>query len=173
MSKHEFVYQSVRRLICESDSIDLLVMGRPEGPGCYCFTNNVLKECFSDLIPKYDFTVIDNEAGMEHLSRKVIPSADILVLVSDPTVIGIRTASRLRALSEEVGMDVKRTVLVINNVIGISDTLTDEARTAGFTEMFIIPRDEMISTTAMETAELRIPENSEFGKAVMKLMSVL
>jgi CO dehydrogenase maturation factor len=173
MSKHEFVYQSVRRLICESDKVDLLVMGRPEGPGCYCFTNNVLKECFSDLIPKYDFTVIDNEAGMEHLSRKVIPSADVLVLVSDPTVIGIRTASRLMSLTEEVGMDVKRTVLVINNVTETSDTLMNEARTAGFTETVIIPHDEIISRTAMETAELNIPENSEFGKAVMSLISIL
>ena len=173
MSKHEFTYQSVRRLVTESDKIDLLVMGRPEGAGCYCFTNNVLKECFSDLIPKYDFTVIDNEAGMEHLSRKVIPMVDVLILVSDPTVIGIRTASRLMMISKEVGISVKKTVLVINNISGVSDTLMKEAQAAGFTEAVTIPHDDMISKTAMETTELNIPYDSKFGKAVTSLISVL
>jgi CO dehydrogenase maturation factor len=173
MSKHEFTYQSVRRLVAESDRIDLLVMGRPEGAGCYCFTNNVLKECLSDLVPKYDFTVIDNEAGMEHLSRKVIPEADVLILVSDPTVIGIRTASRLTELSKEVGINVGKTILVINNASEISDTLMKEAGSAGFTETVVIPHDDMITKAAMETATLSIPDDSEFGKAVASLISVL
>ena len=173
MSKHEFTYQSVRGLVTESDKIDLLVMGRPEGAGCYCFTNNILKECFSDLIPKYDFTVIDNEAGMEHLSRKVIPIVDVLILVSDPTVIGVRTASRLMTLSKEVGISVKRTVLVINNTTEVSETLMKEAGTAGFTNVVTIPHDDAIAKAAMETAELSIPEDSEFGRSVRSLISVL
>jgi len=173
MSKHEFTYQSVRGLITESDKIDLLVMGRPEGAGCYCFTNNVLKECFSDLIPKYDFTVIDNEAGMEHLSRKVIPMVDVLILVSDPTLIGVKTASRLMTLSKEVGISVKKTVLVINNASVVSDTLMNEAKAAGFINVITMPHDEMISKIAMETAELNIPDDSEFGKAVLALISIL
>jgi CO dehydrogenase nickel-insertion accessory protein CooC1 len=76
-------------------------------------------------------------------------------------------------LSKEVGISVKKTVLVINNTTGISDTLMKEAVAAGFTNVVTIPHDDIISKAAMETAELNIPDDSEFGKAVMSLISIL
>ena len=173
MSRHEYMAMSVRRLISETDRIDMLVMGRPEGVGCYCFTNNVLKECFEDIIPKYKYTVIDNEAGMEHLSRKVIPFADVLVIVSDPTMIGIKTAARLKELAEDVKISVKRTILIINNVISDASALQKASETLGFDAVVTLPHDELISKAAMESTELNIPEDSEFGKAVGSLIKVL
>lgn len=173
ISKHEYMTLAVRSLMAETDRMDMLVMGRPEGEGCYCFTNNVLKECFSEIIPKYDFTVIDNEAGMEHLSRKVIPSADVLILVSDPTVIGVRTAERLMGLSREVGIETGKTILVINNSQGIPESLRAEADSCGFDALFEIPHDDLITKTAMESAEVDLPPDSEFARSVEILISAL
>lgn len=173
ISKHEFTSQNVRRLVSESDKIDLLVMGRPEGIGCYCFTNNVLKDCFSDLIPKYEYTVIDNEAGMEHLSRRVIPRADVLLLVSDPTLMGVKTAARLWELSKEVGIDISKVILVINNASDVSDPLVKEAGKMGFSDIVLIPHDNVITKVAMESTELDLPQDSEFVKAVEALISAL
>ena len=173
MSRHEYMAMSVRRLIAESDKVDMLVMGRPEGVGCYCFTNNVLKECFEDIIPKYKFTVIDNEAGMEHLSRKVIPFADNLLIVSDPTLIGIKTAARLKELAKDVKISVEKTILVINNVTSDVSALIKESQSLGFDATVTIPHDDLISKAAMESTELNIPKDSKFGKAVEELITIL
>lgn len=173
ISKHEYMATEVRKLLVETERIDMLVMGRPEGAGCYCFTNNVLKECLSDLIPKYDFTIIDNEAGMEHLSRKVIPYADVLILVSDPTVIGIKTASRLMELAKEVDITVKRTVLAINNVRSGHDELIAMSNGMGFDAVHLLPSDDMISNAAMETAVVDLPSGSKFRDSVIELIGDL
>ena len=173
VSKQEYITTHVRQIMTESDRIDLLVMGRPEGEGCYCFTNDVLRNCFRELIPYYRFTVIDNEAGMEHLSRRVLPKADVMIFVSDPTRIGVRTASRLAALADEVDVKSDRRVLVINNVFGeISDTLLEEAYSS-FDEVFVMPHDDFISEAAMEGEELDVPRDTVFGRSVVRLLEFI
>ena len=174
MSKQDYIALHVRQIMTETDRIDLLVMGRPEGEGCYCFTNDVLKQCFNDLIPKYKYTVIDNEAGMEHLSRRVLPKANIMIVVSDPTKIGVRTATRLSTLADEVHIESDRRILVINNVFGqISDSLTEEAKAAGFDDVFVMPHDDFISESAMEGEELDVPPDTPFGKAMSQLVDLI
>ena len=174
MSKQDYIALHVRQIMTETDRIDLLVMGRPEGEGCYCFTNDVLKQCFNDLIPKYKYTVIDNEAGMEHLSRRVLPKANVMIFVSDPTKIGVRTATRLSTLADEVHIESDRRILVINNVFGqISDSLTEEAKAAGFDDVFVMPHDDFISESAMEGEELDVPPDTSFGKAMSQLVDLI
>ena len=174
MSKQDYIALHVRQIMTETDRIDLLVMGRPEGEGCYCFTNDVLKQCFNDLIPKYKYTVIDNEAGMEHLSRRVLPKANVMIFVSDPTRIGVRTASRLSTLADEVHIESDRRILVINNVFGqIADSLMEEARAAGFDDVFVMPHDDFISESAMEGEELDVPADTPFGRAMSQLVDLI
>ena len=174
VSKQDYITMHIRQIMTETDRVDLLVMGRPEGEGCYCFTNDVLKHCFLDLIPKYKFTVIDNEAGMEHLSRRVLPRADVIIFVSDPTRTGVKTASRLMKLAEEVNIQTDRKVLIINNVFGeISESLMDEAKAGGFDDVFVMPHDDFISRSAMEGEELDVPQDSPFGLAMAKLVSLI
>ena len=174
MSKQDYIALHVRQIMTETDRIDLLVMGRPEGEGCYCFTNDVLKQCFNDLIPKYKYTVIDNEAGMEHLSRRVLPKANVMIFVSDPTKIGVRTATRLSTLADEVHIESDRRILVINNVFGqISDSLMEEAKAAGFDDVFVMPHDDFISESAMEGEELDVPPDTPFGKAMSQLVDLI
>jgi CO dehydrogenase maturation factor len=115
-SKQEYVEYQMRLATVEGQGFDLLSMGRPEGPGCYCYINNILRTFLDLAMDKYDYVVIDNEAGMEHLSRRTTKSMDLLLLVSDPTKVGVETASRLLALTKEMGLDVKKKVLMINGV---------------------------------------------------------
>ena len=174
LSKQEYVNDQIQRAISETESIDLLVMGRPEGEGCYCFINSALKDSFDKLLPNYDHTVVDNEAGMEHMSRKVLPQADVFLFVSDPTVTGVKTASRLSKLAEDVGIEMGRKILIINNVRSeISDKLFQAAKEAGFTETVSFPNEIYISESAMESEELDVPEDTEFGRALTELLKLI
>ncbi|MCL2606957.1 MAG: AAA family ATPase [Methanomassiliicoccaceae archaeon] len=174
MSKHEYVALEVRKAMHEHDDIDLLVMGRPEGEGCYCFMNNVLKECFNGMIRNYEFTVVDNEAGMEHLSRKTLPGADIMLFVSDPTRIGIKTASRLSSVASEVGMEVGRKILIINNLPGdLPPELSDEAKANGFKDIISIKHDPFVYSAGLDGSPLRLPDDSELSKGVSLIISMI
>ncbi len=105
MSKHEYVEYQVRLALTETEDFDLLVMGRQEGPGCYCYINNILRSFVDSLSDNYDFIVIDNEAGMEHLSRRTTKNMDVLFVVSDASKIGVQTAGRIKELAR--GMEIK------------------------------------------------------------------
>ena len=174
MSKQDYISLHIRQVMTETDRIDMLVMGRPEGEGCYCFTNDVLKHCFRDLLPKYKYVVIDNEAGMEHLSRKVLPRADVMIFVSDPTKVGVRTAGRLAKLADEVHIESDKRILAINNVFGeISDTLKAEAESLGFDSVFVLPHDDFISRATMDGDVIDVPSDTPFGKAMEDLITDL
>ena len=112
-----FDYQ-VQQSIMEAKGFDLMVMGRPEGPGCYCAANNVIRKYTDKLSETYSYVVIDNEAGMEHLSRRTTHKVDLLLIISDPTVRGIKTARRIDGLVKELDLDVGKHVLIINRVTG-------------------------------------------------------
>lgn len=174
MSKQQYVSEQVQRIITEYGNTDLLVMGRPEGEGCYCFINSSLKECFGRVFPYYDYVVVDNEAGMEHMSRKVLPHADVFLFISDPTVTGVKTAGRLSDLAEDVGIVMDRKILIINNVSSeLPDRLNQTAEESGFSEVMTFPYERYISESAMETEELNVPEDSEFGKAITELLELI
>lgn len=114
MGKESYVEFQIQKEISEEDGFDLLVMGRPEGPGCYCYINNVLRNCMAKLVKSYDHIVIDNEAGMEHFSRKTTRVCDKLIVVSDETVVGMKSAQRILDLIEELGIIAKKKFLIIN-----------------------------------------------------------
>ena len=98
--------------------MDLLVMGRPEGPGCYCAANQMLRGIVDRLGKQYDYMVIDNEAGMEHLSRRTTRDVDTLLLITDPTRRGIVTAQRMRDMVPGLEIGVGHTYLVVNRLRG-------------------------------------------------------
>lgn len=114
MTKDRFIEYQVQTTVSEGDGFDLIAMGRPEGPGCYCYVNNVLRNTVGALIKDYDFIVIDNEAGLEHFSRRTTRSADTLVVVSDPTGVGLKSAQRIAALVKELGIKSNKSFLLIN-----------------------------------------------------------
>ncbi len=116
--KPDYLELKVREALVESEGIDLLAMGRPEGPGCYCAANNWLRNSIDRLAGNYAFVVIDNEAGMEHISRQTTRNVDILLLVSDPSIRGITAAIRMKDLIGELRSRVGRICLVVNRVRG-------------------------------------------------------
>jgi CO dehydrogenase maturation factor len=118
MAKQEFLDLRVQEALVEHPGFDLLVMGRPEGQGCYCFANNVLREVLDKLSRQYKHIVLDSEAGLEHISRRTLLSLDYLLIVSDCSARGIRTARRVSELADEVGLGVRHRGLIVNRVPG-------------------------------------------------------
>jgi len=118
MSMEQLFDFQIQQSIVEAKGFDLVVMGRPEGPGCYCAANNIIRKYTDKLSEKYRYVVIDNEAGMEHLSRRTTHKVDLLLIVSDPTVRGVKTAARIDHLVDELALEIERRVLIINRIAG-------------------------------------------------------
>ena len=116
ISKPEYLELRVNQALVEEDGYDLLAMGRPEGPGCYCAANSMLRQSIDRLSKSYRYVVIDNEAGLEHLSRRTTQNVDILLIVSDPTIRGLATAERVSQLIHELRTQVGQVRLIVNRV---------------------------------------------------------
>ncbi len=116
MTKERYIEYQLQDALSEHKDFDLLVMGRPEGPGCYCYVNNLLRGLIDKLTQSYSFVVIDNEAGMEHLSRRTTRSTNTLIIVSDYTITGVRSAKKIFSLAKEMEIKFNRCGLVVNRV---------------------------------------------------------
>ncbi|MDD1668319.1 MAG: AAA family ATPase, partial [Methanomicrobiales archaeon] len=104
MSRTGYIEYRFQQVLVESEGVDLLAMGRPEGTGCYCFANRLLSEAMDLLARRYRIVVMDMEAGMEHFSRGTIGIPDLLLVVTDPGARGVRTAGRIRDLAITLGI---------------------------------------------------------------------
>lgn len=114
MTKDVFMEMKLEQAVAEGSGYDLIVMGRPEGAGCYCAANTLLTNYLDRLIGNYPYVVMDNEAGMEHLSRMTTNNLDLLLVVSDPTRRGIQAASRILNLTGELRLNIGRKLLLVN-----------------------------------------------------------
>ncbi|MDX9714983.1 MAG: AAA family ATPase [Dissulfurispiraceae bacterium] len=155
MAMEELFDYQVQQSLIESKGIDLMVMGRPEGPGCYCAANNIIRKYTDILSEKYPYVVIDNEAGMEHLSRRTTHAVDMLFIVSDPTVKGLQTAKRINELVDELKLDIKKRVVVINRVPDSGqDQLQKLADSYGLEVGVMIPQDSAIADIDLKGAPI-------------------
>jgi CO dehydrogenase maturation factor len=116
MTKKDYMEMYINQAIIESKGFDLLVMGRPEGPGCYCMANTILAQIIEGLARSYRYLIVDNEAGMEHLSRLNLRKIHTLFVVSDPSIRGIVTAARIADLTKALKVEVRNKVLIVNRV---------------------------------------------------------
>lgn len=144
-SKHDAVKYQMELARVEGEGFDLLTMGRPEGPGCYCYINNILRTFIDEAVDHYPYVVIDNEAGMEHLSRRTTKRMDTLLLVSDPTSLGVRTAIRILALADEMDIKVGRKVLAINRADALPPQVVELVKGVGFDDVVLLPEDKMVA----------------------------
>lgn len=145
MTKERFIEMRVQDSIFEADRFDLISMGRPEGPGCYCYVNNLLRDLIGRITSAYDFIVIDNAAGMEHISRRTMGAINNLVLVSDYSVAGVRSTRRIFDLANEMKIKVGGAHLIINRVSGPLDALRDEIAKTGLAVAGEVPySDELV-----------------------------
>lgn len=118
IAKPDYIEMKMMESLVESEKIDLLAMGRPEGPGCYCAANSMLRTSIDRLGKNYDYVVIDCEAGMEHVSRQTTRDIDILLVVTDPTIRGVIAAGRMKPLIKEMRTNVGQIWLIVNRVNG-------------------------------------------------------
>ena len=156
MTRAEFLEYKIERALSEGDGLDLLVMGRPEGPGCYCYANNLLRDILRRLADRYRYVVIDNEAGMEHLSRRLMQDLDLLLIISDPTLRGIDTAFRLSRVPEEVETRVGAKALLVNRVPqgGLSAEAERRIEDGGLRFLGSIPEDPEVTRCDQELGSL-------------------
>jgi len=104
----------LQQAITEADGFDLLTMGRPEGPDCYCAVNNILRQFLDKLSSQYKYVIIDNEAGMEHLSRRTTNNVDLLCIIAEPTSLGVLTTQRICSLAKQLPISVKEIAVIWN-----------------------------------------------------------
>ena len=116
VSKQELLELKISESLVEGADFDFLAMGRPEGPGCYCYANNVLKNALAEIARNYPYLVLDNEAGLENLSRRIVQKVDLLVMVADPSRRGLETVRRLHALAREMEIAFDRLAIVVNRL---------------------------------------------------------
>jgi CO dehydrogenase maturation factor len=168
VAKSELIEYQIRLALVEGDTFDLIAMGRPEGPGCYCYINNVLRDVLDRLSVNYDYVVIDNEAGMEHLSRRTTRDVDVLFIMSDVTVLGIVTASRIKKLSQGLNLVVGKTYLVLNEVENaIPESIKNQIQQQELDLIGAIPKDSLVEEYALRGESLfELPDNSAAFKAV-------
>lgn len=161
-----FEYE-IQQAITEVSGFDLLTMGRPEGPECYCAVNNLLRQFLDKLSSQYHFVIIDNEAGMEHLSRRTTNNVDLLCIVTEATSLGALSAQRIFALAKQLPIVVKEPGVVWNKVEG---TVGCEPRLDGVKTLGCVPMDRSILDASMQGRTIfELDANSSALLAVQRM----
>jgi CO dehydrogenase maturation factor len=146
MTKDQLIEMRINQCLFEGDGYDLIAMGQPEGPGCYCAANHLVAHYMDVLSKNYPYILMDNEAGMEHLSRLTTKDVNLLVLVSDPSWRGIQAARRLKDLAQQLKIVVGRSVLIVNRVTnGLSPRAQEEIASQGLELAGLIPDDPVLA----------------------------
>ncbi len=174
MTKEEYLSYMVDGALLEEEGFDFLAMGRPEGKGCYCFANHILGRTLDRLTASYEVTIIDNEAGLEHISRCTNQKVDLMLLISDPSPRGVQAAGRIRALTHELKHKVGRMGLVLNRVSPggrEAELLRSGIDEAGLSLLGTIPQDPLIAEFEMEGRSLlELPPDAPSLTAAWEIM---
>jgi len=172
VSKRDYLDYQIRSSLAEGDHVDLIAMGRSEGPGCYCAVNHNLREVIDGMSKNYAYVVIDNEAGMEHLSRRTTRDVDHLLIVSDPTQRGIVAGERIAELRKELDVRVENAYLIINRLNGeMPEALQEHIDALDVPLLGVVPADDEIANFEFSGRPLvDLGDNSPVYKAVAEMM---
>ena len=176
VSKADYAEFKFNSALVEDDDFDLLVMGRTQGKGCYCYVNGLLQAQLAKYQKNYPYIVVDNEAGMEHISRGVLPSMQTAILVSDCSRRGVQAVGRIAKLIEECGMKPKTIGLIVNRAPNgeLNEGTKEEIEKQGLTLLGVVPQDESVyeyDCDGKPTVEL--PESNPVKKALRDIMDKL
>jgi len=172
MDKTIYLESLMNQAIIETPHFDLLVMGRQEGQGCYCMVNNILNNFTDELAASYKYMIVDNEAGMEHLSRRTSGKVDMLYLVTDYSLRGLRAVRRIYGLLDNLKLSVEKIgIVVTRGPEKLSDVFLDEAKEIGIPILGVIPSDPALLEFDMEKKSLLdLPDSSLSVIAVNHLL---
>ncbi|MGQ9470004.1 MAG: ATP-binding protein [Nitrososphaerales archaeon] len=170
--KEEYLNYLIQSSIIESDDYDLVVMGRPEGPGCYCPINYALRKILDSISQHYPLVLIDTEAGLEHFSRRTTRDVDLLLVTTDPTITGAKTAKRIKELCKELHIKIGRILLIVNRVNpSMREKIDEVIKTSELDCVGIIPEDPLIQQFNIEGKPLLdLPSSSIALKAVNEVV---
>ena len=172
MDKVVYIEMLMNQVLVEQKEFDLLVMGRQEGQGCYCMVNNILNRFTEQLEKNYKYLLVDNEAGMEHLSRRTTGKIDMLILVTDYALRGLRAVARINEMLDDLKLDVKNTGLIVNRAPNkLEDIFLEEAEKIGIPIICKIPDDKALLEFDMKQKSLfDLPDDSLAVSAINKMI---
>lgn len=176
MTKQAYLEARLSDAITEEDDYDLMVMGRTQGQGCYCFVNGLVQTQIQKLQSNYPYVVVDNEAGMEHISRGLIPTMEIAILVSDCSRRGVQAAGRIAALMKELNFKPKTVGLIVNRAPeGKLDAGTmEEVEKQGLTLLGVVPQDQDVYPYDCDGKPIvRLPKDSPVRRALHDIVQKL
>lgn len=176
MTKADYMEFKFDDALVEDDDFDLLVMGRTQGKGCYCFVNGLLQAQLQRLEKNYPYIIVDNEAGMEHISRGVLPSMQTAILVSDCSRRGVQAVGRIAELIKECDMHPSQVGLIINCAPGgvLNEGTKEEIEKQGLQLLGVVPQDETVFEYDCDgTPTIQLPEDSPVKKAIRDIVDKL
>ena len=146
MSKADYAEFKFEDALIEEKDFDMIVMGRTQGQGCYCFVNGLLKSQIDKYIKNYSYTVIDNEAGLEHISRGTLPHVDVMFLISDCSRRGIQAVARIRDMIDELKLNPGEIYLIVNRAPNgeLSDGVKEEIEKHNLPLLGVLPHDDLV-----------------------------
>ncbi len=176
MTKADYAEYRFNTALVEEDDFDMLVMGRTQGKGCYCYVNGILKTQVDKYVGNYRYTVIDNEAGMEHIARGTLPHVDTLLLVSDCSRRGIQAVGRIAEMVKELNLKPTTMRLIVNRAPGgvLSEGVKEEIAAQNLDLLGVLPQDEAVYEADCDgRPSSKIPDSSPMKQALHRLMKQL
>ena len=176
MTKADYADMMFSQALTENDDFDMLVMGRTQGKGCYCFVNGILSAQVEKYAKNYRYVVVDNEAGLEHISRGILPKVDLILLVSDCSRRGIQAVGRISEMIRELNLGVKEVKLIVNRAPGgvLSEGVREEIEKQGLSLAGVVPHDETVYEYDAEgKPSVGVPEDAPIKQAVVKIFKDL
>lgn len=176
MTKQEYANLKFADALIEEEHFDLLVMGRTQSKGCYCFVNDILREQIRKYYLNYKYLVVDNEAGLEHISRGVLPPVDLILLVSDCSRRGIQAAGRIAEMIEQLDLNAKDVYLIVNRAPGgvLNEGTKEEIENQKLKLLGVLPQDDMVYQYDSDGKPLvSLPDDSPVKKAFAEIFKKL
>ncbi len=176
MTKAEYAEMKFGDALIEEDDFDMLVMGRTQGEGCYCFVNSMLKRQMDKYVPNYKYVVMDNEAGLEHVARGTLPHVDTMLLISDCSRRGIQAAGRVAEMVRELGLKPGRMGLIVNRAPEgrLEAGVLEEIEKQGLTLFGVLPQDGEIYRCDCEgLPSARLPGDNPVKQALGDILRKL
>lgn len=176
MTKADYAEMKFSSALVEEDDYDMLVMGRTQGKGCYCFVNGLLKTQLDKYVGNYRYTVIDNEAGLEYIARGTLPHVDTLLLVSDCSRRGIQAVARIAEMVEELNLKPGRMGLIVNRAPGgvLNAGVQEEIEKHGLQLFGVLPQDDLVFEYDCEgKPSSKVPQDAPVKQALQDIMNRL
>lgn len=176
MTKADYAEFKFSSALIEEDDFDMLVMGRTQGKGCYCYVNGVLKTQVDKYAKNYRYIVMDNEAGLEHVARGTLPHVDIMLLISDCSRRGIQAVGRIARMIEEMNLNPGKMGVIVNRAPGgvLAEGIQEEIKLQNLNLFGVLPQSEEVYRCDCEgTPSAKLPDNDPMKAALKQILPAI